>query len=80
MKRRSLVNVRNRHGRVDVLLYRLAERWMEQIEAQRGLAGLRQHILPLVEAAIVARVPAGNMIPIELRSLLMLCEQNLRRP
>ena len=77
--RQRLNNPRNTHGRIDVLLYRLAERWMEQQE-QRGLPGLRQHLLPLVEAAIVAKVPAGNMIPPELRSLMLLCDENFRRP
>lgn len=76
--RRRLNNPRNAHGRVDVLLYRLAERWMEQQE-QRGLAGLREYLLPLVEAAIVAKVPAGNMIPPELRGLMVLCDENFRR-
>lgn len=78
-KRTSLAKVANCQGRVDVLFYQLAERWMERLEGERGLVGLREQLLPLVEAAIVARVPAGNMIPQELRALMILCEQNLRR-
>ena len=74
-----LANVQNRQGRVDVLLYQLAERWMAQLEAERGLVGLREHLLPMVEQAIAMRVPDENMIPQELRSLMILCEQNLRR-
>lgn len=66
----SLARVRNRQGRVDVLMYQLADRWLEQLEVERGLAGLRERMLPVVEAAIVARVPAGNMIPRELRKLM----------
>lgn len=77
--RRSLAKVRNRQGRVDVLFYQLAERWMERLEVERGLAGLREQLLPLVEAVIVSRVPAGNVIPLELRSLMTLCEENFRR-
>ena len=76
--RRRLNNARNTHGRVDVLLYRLAERWIEQQE-QRGLVGLRECLLPWVEAVIVAKVPAGNMIPPELRGLMVLCDENFRR-
>ena len=74
-----LAKVANRQGRLDVLCYQLAERWMERLEAERGLIGLREHLLPLVEAAILAKVPAENMIPPELRTLIILCEQNLRR-
>lgn len=78
MRRRTLGNA-NPQGRLDVLLYQLAQRWMEQIEAERGLVGLREHLLPMVEKTIVSRVPAENLIPCELRSCLMLLEQNLRK-
>lgn len=64
---------------MDVLLYRLAERWMAQLEGQCGLVGLCEQLLPLVEATIVARVPAGNIIPEELRGLMVLCDENFRR-
>ena len=77
-RRRRLTNAQNTYGRVDVLLYRLAERWMQQVETERELPGLREQLLPLVEKAIIARVPAGNMIPEELRSFVTLCEQNFR--
>ena len=66
-----LNNVRNPQGRADVLVYRLAERWIEHFEAGRPeLAGLREYFLPLVERAIAARIPAGNVIPEELRGLM----------
>lgn len=68
---------------MDVLLYRLVERWMAQLEGQCGLVGLREQLLPLVESTIVAKVPAGNMIPAELRDLMVrlmvLCDDNFRR-
>ena len=75
---RRLANVQHRQGRLDVLLYQLAERWMQKLETERGLVGLREHFLPLVETAIVQQVPAGNLIPTELRSALMVLDQNLR--
>ena len=52
---------------------------MERLETERGLVGLRQHLLPMIEDSIVRCVPTGNLIPQELRSLAVLCEQNLRR-
>lgn len=76
MKR--LANVAHRAGRLDVLLYQLAERYMAELESQRGLVGLREHLLPLVEAAIVRSVPGQNVIPNELRSVLMVLDKNLR--
>lgn len=69
-----LNNVRNAQGRADVLVYRLAERWMAQLEAEQGLVGVREHLLPIVEEIIANRVPAGNVIPKELRALM-----NIRR-
>lgn len=69
-----LNNVRNPQGRADVLVYRLAERWMAQLESQHGITGLREHLLPLVEQIIADRVPAGNVIPRELRAVM-----NIRR-
>ena len=79
MKRRSLRNVTSTHGRADVLFYRLAERYMETIESQHGLVGLREHLLPIVEDVIVERFPPENLIPSELRSMVQLLDQNLRR-
>jgi len=76
--KRTLRNVAHRQGRLDVLLYQLAERWMAQVEVERGLVGLREYLLPIVEKTIVNRVPAENLIPSELRSCLMLLDQNLR--
>ena len=77
--KRPLSSVANRQGRLDVLLYQCAELWMERLEIERGLVGLRQHLLPMIEEAIVRGVPAGNLIPQELRSMVAVCEQNLRR-
>lgn len=69
-----LKNVRNQQGRADVLVYRLAERWMAQLEAEQGITGLRENLLPLIEEIIEDRVPANNVIPRELRALM-----NIRR-
>ena len=76
--KRPLSSIRNRQGRLDVLLYQFAELWMERLEAG-GLVGLRQHLLPMIEDAIVRRVPAGNVIPPEFRTLMILCAENARR-
>lgn len=65
-----LNNVRNPQGRADVLVYRLVERWMAQLEAEQRITGLCEHLLPLVEQIIADRVPAGNVIPRELRALM----------
>lgn len=69
-----LNNVRNPQGRADVLFYRLAERLMGQLEAQQGITGLREHVLPLIEELIADRMPAANVIPRELQALM-----NIRR-
>ena len=65
-----LNNVRNPQGRADVMLYRLAERFMAQLEAQHAITGLREHVLPLIERLIADRMPAENVIPRELRALM----------
>ena len=76
MKR--LANVAHRQGRLDVLFYQLAERYMETVERERGLVGLREHLLPMVETAIVRSVPGENVIPAELRRVLKVLDKNLR--
>jgi hypothetical protein len=79
MKRRTqLAKVPDPQGRLDVLLYRLADRWMERVEEDRGLVGLREHILPMVEEAIAeSGLPA--QVPQELVSLFKVWRMNQGR-
>jgi hypothetical protein len=80
MKQQSLSRVTDREGRLDVLLYEAAGRLMERIERQQGLTGIRQHLLPIIEQAILESVPGRNVIPVELRPLLRIYALNNRRP
>jgi hypothetical protein len=64
-----LTNVPNPAGRLDVAAYRIAERIMEQLEERRGVRGLREHLLPLVESAIQDSLPS---IPIS-KEMLAIC-------
>ena len=79
----QLATVANPAGRVDVALYRIAERFMHNLERDRGLAGVCENLLPIVEDAIIGAVPQGNIIPPEiqddLRRLWQLFEQNRGR-
>jgi len=62
-----------------VLLYQIVGRVIDRVEREQGLAGLREHILPLVEDAIVARVPGHNLIPRAIAAVLRVCELNRGR-
>lgn len=79
MSTRRLGNVRNPEGRLDVLLYQLANRGLERLERDQGLAGLRENLLPLVEDAILQHVPGSNLLPREITALLKVLEMNQRR-
>lgn len=76
--KRSLSQAKDPQGRLDVLLYQLAGRVMERVERDRGLVGIRENLLPIVEQAIVQIVPRENMIPREIRALVKVCQQNVR--
>lgn len=80
MKRRvgRLANA-NPQGRLDVLLYQLANRGLERIERDQGLSGLREHLLPIVHDAILANVPGTNLIPREIAALLRVVQINQGR-
>ena len=81
MKRRhiALASVGDPTGRLDVLLYQIVSRVVDQVERDHGLAGIREHILPIVEEAIVAHVPGRNLIPQEIAAVLKVCEMNRGR-
>ena len=74
-----LSDVENRQGRLDVALYRLVDRAMERIETEQGIQGLREHILPIVEDALLRNVPGENLLPRELAivsAVLKVCALN----
>lgn len=80
MKRRvGLANVPNPQGRVDVMLYQLISRAVERLEREQGLVGVREHMLPIVEEAILKNVPGRNLIPQEIAAVLKVCELNRRQ-
>jgi hypothetical protein len=66
-------------GRVDVALYRVVERFMEQAERERGLVGVREHLLPIIENAIQCLDLPQWEIPPEVKALVKLAEQNRGR-
>lgn len=71
-----LADVPDRQGRIDVALYRIADRLVNRLEREQGVVGLRENLLPIVEDAIRAHVPAENLIPREIQALLKICELN----
>lgn len=80
-QRRQLSKVTDPRGRLDVAAYRIAERMLSGLESQRGLRGLRENLLPVIEAAIVDTLPARNLvdeIPQELQAILHVYMQNGR--
>lgn len=79
VRQRSLAKIRNPQGRLDVLLYRAAQKYMERLERQHGLAGIRDNFLPMVEEMIMANIPRRNLIPPELRSFCAVYMQNRGR-
>ena len=64
-------------------MYRVAERLMRRLERERGLQGLCDNLLPIIENAIVGAVPNQSLIPPEvhedLRRLWNFYEQNRGR-
>lgn len=76
---KPLSQVADPEGRLDVMLYQLAGRFLEGMERERGLLGLREHLLPLVEQAIVRSVPVRNVIPREVRAIAKVYAMNRRR-
>jgi hypothetical protein len=61
-------------GRIDVFLYRMAERGLEQFEREHGLIGYRDRILPIVEQLLLQYMPAHNVLPREFVNLLELAQ------
>jgi hypothetical protein len=74
-----LANVQDPQGRVDVALYRLASKAIERLELEQGLVGMREHVLPIIEDAILRNFPAENLIPREIQAVLKVCELNRGR-
>jgi hypothetical protein len=74
----SLANVPPQ-GRLDVFLYRMVERGMEQIEREHGLVEFRSRILPMVEQLICRYMPAYSVLPKEFQELWSFVELNARK-
>ena len=77
---RSLARVADPQGRMDVLLYELANRGMEKFEREQNILGLRENLLPIIEQLIVRHIPPQNCFSEELAALLRICQQNRRAP
>lgn len=78
--RRRLTTVTNPRGRLDVAAYRIAERILVTLEG-RGVRGIREHLLPVIEAAIVDTLPGRdvmNEIPPELQAIFHVLMENRR--
>ena len=78
INRIPLREVRNATGRIDVALYRIAQRVMENAERDRGVRGLQENLLPIVEQAIHCYFPK-KAIPPELLQILAVWEANCSR-
>lgn len=77
--KRSLAQVLNPEGRLDVLLYQFVGRLMDKAEKDSGYTGFREHLLPIVEEVIVANLPARNLIPREIAAAFKVYASNRRR-
>lgn len=79
MKRKQSLAQSNPEGRLDVLLYQFVDRLMEKAEKHHGLNGIREHLLPIVEQAIIQNLPGRNLIPPEIAAALKVYQANRRR-
>lgn len=77
-KQQNLAQV-NPEGRLDVLLYQFVGRLMDKAERDSGMTGFREHLMPIVEQAIVQNLPGRNVIPPELAAALKVYQANRRR-
>ena len=78
----QLARVADPTGRIDVATYRAIERLMGRLEEERGLVGLREKLMPLIESAIVGALPGRNLlaeVTPELQALWSIFEQNRGR-
>lgn len=75
-RKHGLSEVLNPEGRLDVLLYQFVGRLMDKAERDNGYTGFREHLLPIVEQAIVQNLPGKNLIPPELAAALKVYHQN----
>lgn len=66
-------------GRLDVMLYRLAGRGLEELEHRHNLAGLCENFLPVIERFIIRNIPAANFITPNLQALLNVAQLNAAR-
>ena len=76
-QKRSLAQV-DPEGRLDVLLYQFVGKLMDKLERERGVTGFREHLLPIVEQAIVTNFPGYKVIPPEIAAVLKVYQSNRR--
>jgi hypothetical protein len=65
-------------GRLDVLIYRGAQWFAEQMEQKHGLAGIWDNAKPIVNQIVVEGV-SGIEIPAELKMILGIVQANWNR-
>jgi hypothetical protein len=75
----QLARVANPKGRIDVALYRIAEKLMGRFEEECRLVGVRENLLPLLEQVIIEYTPQRNILPTELEAIYRVIQQNTRR-
>lgn len=78
-RKHGLSEVMNPEGRLDVFVYQMVGRLMDRAERDTGFTGFREHLLPIVEQAIVANLPARNVLPPEISAALKVYQSNRRR-
>lgn len=71
----DLRNIPNPKGRVDVMAYRLAERFTNHIQETHGLKGIWDNIEPHVQD-LVKKGFSGIEIPTEIKSLMNILVDN----
>lgn len=68
----SLDKVHRKEGRLDVLLYGLANIATKKLEEKTNLPGLNQGLMPILEDEIRKNVPAKTVIPKKYKELAKL--------
>lgn len=68
-KTRSLVEVKNKEGRLDCLLYGAADLLTKKLEDKLSLPGLAEGLMPLAEKEIRKNVDSRSVVPEEYRKL-----------
>lgn len=78
MKYKSLAEVEDATGRVDVLLYKIAERLATHAEVKYGLEGLTQELMPTIEDQILEYVGSEKILEIPPAARVLLRKLGVR--